>query len=69
MLSFIERNQCIVLNDTFEVFAKWLKFIRYLPVKGPTIDALLKLHVETMMELQNFKKSILYDCVREFLKQ
>jgi len=47
-------------------FQKWLKFIRYLPeVKEPNkiFD-----HIEKMMRLSNFSKSILHECVKEFFK-
>lgn len=31
ILNYIESNQCLVVNDSFQTFCKWIKFVRYLP--------------------------------------
>lgn len=53
----------------FSSFKKWLNFLRYMPIQDREVQtSLVDNHIEEMMQLSTFNKSVLFECVKEFMK-
>ena len=59
----VQIHKNLVLFD-FDTFQKWLKFIRYAPGDRDLIFA----HIKKIMQFQNFKRALLPECLKMYLK-